>query len=43
MGNELSFEAYEGPTEVLDARDIKSIAKYMKSDTCRTVFVMVRS
>ena len=42
MGNELST-AYEGPPEILEGRDIPSIAKYMKSQGCKKVFVMVRS
>ena len=40
MGNELST-AYEGPPEILESRDIPSIAKYMKSEQCKQVFVMV--
>ena len=41
MGNEQSAP-YEGPTEVLDGRDVRAIVKYMKSRECRKVFVMVR-
>ncbi|TBU27200.1 DHS-like NAD/FAD-binding domain-containing protein [Dichomitus squalens] len=41
MGNEQSAP-YEGPTEVLEGRDVRSIVKYMKSKECRKVFVMVR-
>ncbi|KAI0712068.1 DHS-like NAD/FAD-binding domain-containing protein [Earliella scabrosa] len=40
MGNELSAP-YEGPTEILEGRDVPSIAKYMKSKDCRKVFVML--
>ncbi|KAJ2986042.1 hypothetical protein NUW54_g9925 [Trametes sanguinea] len=40
MGNELSAP-YDGPPEVLEARDLPSIAKYMKSPECRRVFVML--
>ncbi|RPD62314.1 NAD-dependent deacetylase sirtuin-2 [Lentinus tigrinus ALCF2SS1-7] len=40
MGNEFSTP-YEGPTELLEGRDIPSIAKYMKSDLCKKVFVML--
>ena len=32
---------YDGPTTVLEGRDIPSIAKYMKSPQCKRVFVMV--
>ena len=42
MGNELSAP-HEGPTEILEGRDVPSIAKYMKSKDCRKVFVMVSS
>lgn len=41
MGNDQSAP-HEGPPEVLEARDLASIAKYMKSKRCRKVFVMVR-
>ncbi|KAJ3558689.1 hypothetical protein NM688_g767 [Phlebia brevispora] len=40
MGNELSAVPYEGPTDILEGRDIASVAKYMKSDSCKNVFVM---
>ncbi|TBU62223.1 DHS-like NAD/FAD-binding domain-containing protein [Dichomitus squalens] len=33
---------YDGPTMVLDGRDLPSIAKYMKSPQCKRIFVMVR-
>ena len=33
---------YDGPTAVLDGRDLPSIAKFMKSPQCKRVFVMVR-
>ncbi|KAI0648137.1 DHS-like NAD/FAD-binding domain-containing protein [Trametes meyenii] len=39
MGNEVSAP-YDGPTDVLEGRGVKSIAKYMKSRVCRKVFVM---
>ncbi|EKM49560.1 uncharacterized protein PHACADRAFT_131245 [Phanerochaete carnosa HHB-10118-sp] len=42
MGNEQSQEEYEGLPEILEDRDIPSIAKYMKSDKCKNIFVMVR-
>ena len=32
---------YDGPTTVLEGRDLASIAKYMKSPQCKRVFVMV--
>ena len=32
---------YDGPTTVLEGRDLPSIAKYMKSPQCKRVFVMV--
>ena len=32
---------YDGPTTVLEGRDLSSIAKYMKSPQCKRVFVMV--
>ncbi|KAI0365715.1 NAD-dependent deacetylase sirtuin-2 [Pilatotrama ljubarskyi] len=40
MGNQLS-EPYDGSPEVLEGRDVRSIAKYMKSSECRRVFVML--
>ncbi|KAI0699319.1 DHS-like NAD/FAD-binding domain-containing protein [Cerioporus squamosus] len=40
MGNEVSAP-YEGPPEVLESKDIPSIAKYMKSEQCKKVFVML--
>ncbi|KAI8971169.1 DHS-like NAD/FAD-binding domain-containing protein [Trametes punicea] len=40
MGNEISAP-YDGPPEVLVARDLPSIAKYIKSPECRRVFVML--
>ena len=39
MGAEQS--KYEGPPEVLQARDLASVAKYMKSSRCKNVFTMV--
>ncbi|CCM03508.1 uncharacterized protein FIBRA_05642 [Fibroporia radiculosa] len=39
MGAEQS--TYEGPPEILEARDLSSVAKYMKSSECRNVFVML--
>lgn len=39
MGAEQS--KYDGPPEVLEAKDLSSVAKYMKSAECRRVFVMV--
>ena len=39
MGAEQS--KYEGPPEVLEARDLTSVAKYMKSSRCKNVFTMV--
>ena len=41
MGNEASHVEYEGPPEVLEGRDIPSLAKYIKSENCKNVFVMV--
>lgn len=41
MGNEVSQVEYEGPPEVLEGRDIPSLAKYIKSDKCKNVFLMV--
>lgn len=43
MGNEMSTTEYEGPPELLEGRDIPSIAKYIKSDQCKNIFVMVCS
>ncbi|OSD07303.1 NAD-dependent deacetylase sirtuin-2 [Trametes coccinea BRFM310] len=40
MGNEQSAP-YDGPPEVLEAKDLPSIAKYMKSPACRRVCVML--
>lgn len=34
---------YDGPTTVLDDRDLPSIAKFMKSPQCKRVIVMVRT
>ncbi|TBU44450.1 hypothetical protein BD309DRAFT_958356 [Dichomitus squalens] len=31
---------YDGPTMVLEGRDLPSIAKYMKSPQCKRIFVM---
>ena len=33
---------YDGPTAILEGRDIASVARYMKSPRCKQVFVMVR-
>ena len=33
---------YDGPTAILEGRDIASVARYMKSPQCKQVFVMVR-
>ncbi|PCH40120.1 NAD-dependent deacetylase sirtuin-2 [Wolfiporia cocos MD-104 SS10] len=41
MGAEQSKGPYEGSPEVLEARDLPSVAKYMKSPECRKVFVML--
>lgn len=41
MGNEVSSVDFEGPPEVLEGRDIPSLAKYIKSDECKNIFVMV--
>lgn len=30
-------------SHALEARDLPSVAKYMKSDECQNIFVMVRS
>ncbi|KAI0769023.1 DHS-like NAD/FAD-binding domain-containing protein [Trametes elegans] len=40
MGNDVSAH-HEGPPEVLEARDLKSVAKYIKSPQCRKVLVML--
>lgn len=48
MGNEKSkskdglFSPLEQPS-TLEARDLRSVAKYMKSDECQMIYVMVRS
>ncbi|KAH9922865.1 DHS-like NAD/FAD-binding domain-containing protein [Epithele typhae] len=34
---------YDGPTVVLEDRDVRSIAKYMKSPQCKRVFVILGS
>ncbi|KAI0947190.1 hypothetical protein AcV7_009679 [Taiwanofungus camphoratus] len=39
MGAEQS--KYEGPPEVLEARDLASVGRYMKSEQCKNVFVML--
>ncbi|KAI0074023.1 NAD-dependent deacetylase sirtuin-2 [Panus rudis PR-1116 ss-1] len=39
MGQEQS--TYEGPTEVLEARDLPSVAKYIKSGKCKKIYVML--
>ncbi|GJF00694.1 NAD-dependent deacetylase sirtuin-2 [Phanerochaete sordida] len=41
MGNEQSQGQHEGPPEVLEDRDIPSLAKYIKSDKCKNIFVMM--
>lgn len=43
MGNEASSRSidFEVPPEVLEGRDIRSLAKYIKSDECKNIFVMV--
>ncbi|KZT27446.1 NAD-dependent deacetylase sirtuin-2 [Neolentinus lepideus HHB14362 ss-1] len=35
------YQTYDGPSTVLEAHDLASIAKYMKSDACKSVFIMV--
>lgn len=40
MGAEQS-KSYEGSPELLEARDLASVAKYMKSSRCKNVFTMV--
>ena len=32
---------YQGFTQILEGRDIPSLVKYMKSDLCKNVIVMV--
>ncbi|KAI0354881.1 DHS-like NAD/FAD-binding domain-containing protein [Trametes cingulata] len=32
---------YDGPTKILESRDVAGIAKYMNSEQCRRVFVLV--
>ncbi len=32
---------YDGPTTILEGRDIASVAKYMKSPQCKQVFVIL--
>ncbi|EMD39911.1 hypothetical protein CERSUDRAFT_112158 [Gelatoporia subvermispora B] len=39
MGAEQSI--YDGPPEVLEGRDIPSVAKYMKSEQCKNIVVML--
>ena len=34
---------YDGPTSVLEGRDLASIAKYIQSPQCKQVFVIVRA
>ncbi|OJT08098.1 NAD-dependent protein deacetylase hst2-1 [Trametes pubescens] len=42
MGNDQSHAGpHDGPPEVLEERDLASVAKYMKSPECRRVFVML--
>ncbi|KIP08947.1 hypothetical protein PHLGIDRAFT_29303 [Phlebiopsis gigantea 11061_1 CR5-6] len=43
MGNEASSRPidFEVPPEVLEGRDIRSLAKYIKSDECKNIFVML--
>ena len=48
MGNEESTSSdsvYGSPqrSRTLEAKDLRSVAKYMKSDKCKNVYVMVRS
>ncbi|KAI0670868.1 DHS-like NAD/FAD-binding domain-containing protein [Trametes maxima] len=40
MGNEVSAP-YDGPPEILEGRDVTSVAKYMKSQECRKVLIML--
>lgn len=48
MGNKESssndgiFSSLDRPS-VLEARDVRSVAKYIKSDKCKNIYVMVRS
>ena len=32
---------YDGPTSILEGRDLPSIAKFIKSPKCQRIFVMV--
>ncbi|KAH9950567.1 DHS-like NAD/FAD-binding domain-containing protein [Amylocystis lapponica] len=41
MGVEQSTQYDKGPPEVLEALDLPSVAKYLKSEECRNVFVML--
>jgi NAD-dependent histone deacetylase SIR2 len=41
MGNELSERLMDSGPYILESRDIPSIAKYIKSEQCKKVFVMV--
>lgn len=41
MTNEQSTVDFEGPPELLEGRDIASVAEYIKSDECKNVYLMV--
>ena len=44
MGNTLEREAVEDDGEVLlEGQDLKAVAKFMDSERCRNVFLMVRA
>ncbi|KZT12086.1 NAD-dependent deacetylase sirtuin-2 [Laetiporus sulphureus 93-53] len=40
MGAEQSA-IYDGPPEILEARNLPSVAKYMKSEECKNIFIML--
>lgn len=43
MGNKTSDRSNSKKPHILEIRDIPSIAKYIKSEECKNVFVMVSS
>lgn len=32
---------YDGPTKILESRDVAGIARYMESEQCKRIFVLV--
>ncbi|KAK7690070.1 hypothetical protein QCA50_006716 [Cerrena zonata] len=41
MGQTQSHTPYEGPPEILESKDLPSLAKFIKSNKCKRICVMV--